>query len=131
MLVIGSQAMAHGLRQAGVIPPRPPADIDVICSESEMFAFCHRQGLMPVRLADYKWHAPHPEYNGIEFEVLEQSYSGRLYELHWESSARQYVSLLGELLPVAPLEVCYSIKRSHRYYPRMWDKHINDYHLLR
>jgi hypothetical protein len=32
---------------------------------------------------------------------------------------------------VAPVEILYSLKRSHRFLARHWEKHIRDYHLLK
>lgn len=129
MLVIGSQALIRaGL---GVTRSYEP-DLDVICSEATMWEFCDYHKFTPVKLADYKWQVSGaPQFNHIEFELLEHSKSGIEYNLYLHGKNVEWLDIYGVLHPIAPIEVLHSIKRSHRHYPRQWSKHIGDYLILR
>jgi hypothetical protein len=76
-----------------------------------------------------------PGVKAIEFEFFEDSESARGYQEYMKSHPGNphlvIVDEFPELHTLAPNEILYSIKRSHRHYPRFFSKHIRDYHLLK
>jgi len=135
MLVIGSTALAQvmfSLRQ----PFRVPADLDVICTEAEMNDYADGNGLALKQIAEYKWQGfEHANNVTVEFEMLHQSESGRMY-MSYVAETNPFTRYLFRAhgAPIkmiyAPLEVLYSIKKAHRHYPRAWKKHIQDLMLM-
>jgi hypothetical protein len=131
MLVIGSQALFWRTVFLKDVKFREPSDLDVICSKDEALKFAAHYQLTLKELAPHKWAADNaPGFGHVEFELLEESESGRAY-LEYINTLPESERLHGSFLEWAPASVLYSIKRSHRHYPRMWQKHIWDYHLLK
>lgn len=129
MLVIGSTALSLFFKERG-FSFREPVDLDVMCSLEEMKELARQAGLGLTQIADYKWTAK-DTLGPIEFEIFEQSESARLYNEYVRSNFTEpelTSNPLGTKIRavIAPLEVLYSIKMSHRHYPRSWKKHIED-----
>ncbi len=61
-----------------------------------------------------------------EFDVLDDCPSSRAYVEYVKG-----LNLYTNSYCIAPLEVLYSLKRSHRFVPWQWHKNIADYHLLK
>lgn len=121
MLVIGSRA----LKQHFLNPNwrKFNEDLDLMCTFKEMQNFCTMYSLKPKELKEYVWNVQTPVWGQVEFELTEKS-----------ESAKEYINVCNASsfdLNYAPIEVLYSIKRSHRHYPRAFDKHILDYCNLR
>lgn len=131
MLIIGSTALKEGLKKYGLELGRDPKDFDLICSQKEMEEFCEEYQSTPEKLADYKYHVVLPQGSHVEFELLEQSKSGQLYMEYINKFKLNTIQSLVQNRYYAPLEVMLSIKRSHRHYPRQFDKHIRDYSLIK
>jgi hypothetical protein len=136
VLVIGSFALNHWVPDY-----REPKDIDLICaSHDEKDEFLSK--LNPTTLSNFKvntdknrFAVTSSELGIIELEVTE---SGKLYQMYYdehrnESSPDLSIDAHREDIdvPIATPDILFSIKRSHRHYPRMWDKHIHDYHILK
>lgn len=128
MLIIGSTALKEGLKKYGLELGRDPQDLDFICSRDEMVNYCNSRDVPMTKLAEYKYQTQLLNGTYVEFELLEYSISGRLY-LDYILKYKQYTSAVDDncFFIYAPLEVMLSIKRSHRHYPRKFDKHIRDY----
>jgi len=131
MLIIGSTALKEGLKKYGLELGRDPKDFDLICSYNEMEEFCQEYQSIPEKLADYKWHVVLPQGSHVEFELLERSISGQMYIEYIKKFKNNTVQSTIQNRYYAPLEVMLSIKRSHRHYPRQFDKHIRDYSLIK
>lgn len=136
MLIIGSTALDSALRERGAHLCRTPMDLDLMCYECEMRRFADSYGLVLTQLADYKWQGTWsnkvhgmPLYHTAEFEMLEVSESGRAYS-EYSALAKTWPDKEFDL-KLAPLEVLFSIKRSHRFYPRAWKKHMQDYGMMK
>lgn len=132
MLIVGSQALNHHAQKQG-IGYRKPTDLDINCTEREMVRFAARHGQLDNLIETSKGHwiiSQAPEYRVIEFEIIEHCKSDRMYEmiLGWDVD---YMAVYGEKLRIATVPILYSMKRSHRHFPRQWHKHIADYHLLK
>lgn len=136
MLIIGSSALAAHAAKRG-IPFRKPRDLDVICTTFEMIVFAEAHGLHLVMNPNDQRHwiaNDAPEYDHIEFDLADEGTSSAAYIDYVASSDPTNLFTLpvyGNETIVAPLEVLFSIKKSHRFIPRQWEKHIRDYHLLK
>ena len=128
MLVIGSTALARVLDIG-----RVSADIDFICTTDEMIDYVKAYSLQIKPLAQYKAAGLDKAGNiRAEFELLHESESGRKYVEYTAAHPSYLWVASGCPLPMyyAPIEVLYSIKKSHRHYPRAWKKHIQDLMLM-
>lgn len=124
MLIIGSRALEFYAQERGV-PFRSPGDTDVICSRQEMLQYCSERKLplKHVRVGHYVTQTAFGKHT--EFEIADDGIA---------TSAHYFLSVTGDrsgLLQIAPLDVLFSIKKSHRFIPRQWKKHIQDYHLMK
>lgn len=124
MLIIGSRALQYYAQERGV-PFRSPGDTDVICTRNEMLSFCsaRKLALKHVRIGHYLTQTAPGRH--MEFEITEDGIA---------TSGHYYQSVTGDrngLLQIAPLDVLFSIKKSHRFIPKQWKKHIQDYHLMK
>jgi hypothetical protein len=128
MIVIGSTALLTNLGHLD----RTPKDVDVFAEEAEVYALQQKHNLKIDPLSAGKLIARSvPGVGNIEFELFKNSESARGYAQYMQENMGKPYLLLGELHTVAPNEVLYSIKRSHRHYPRFFSKHIRDYHTLK
>lgn len=128
MLVIGSHALA--MYSGGGF--RRPGDLDLICTEEEMLSFCLRYGLIAVAQASARhFVAEAPKYGHIDFTVTNGHDSDYEYLTYANREHFHVFPIYQDYAMLAPVEVLYSIKRSHRFRPRNWEKHIRDYHLLK
>jgi hypothetical protein len=121
MLIIGSRALSYWVGYLGK-PFRKPADLDVICSHKGMMDYCGNVMPQPTGPGHYK------QVNGTyvtEFDIMDHCPSSRMY---YEYAHGAHLS---GGCAVAPIEVLYSLKRSHRFVPWQWHKNIADYHLLK
>lgn len=127
MLVIGSQALScHTIKLN-----RKPVDWDLICSRAEMYKVCDRLGESPVQTSDSKHKIISSEYGQIEFELTEDSPSGKIYHNLTHTTSLPFLFGYEDDFSIADPCVLFSIKKSHIHYPRFWSKHIRDYHLLK
>jgi hypothetical protein len=122
MLVIGSKALYHWY--GGQIG-RKPKDTDVICTKEEMNIWAETEKVKLQERSNGKfsglslWNGP------FEFELTEESESAKMYyEL-------QVLEELNNDINYASTAILFSIKSSHINYPRFWEKHIRDFHLLK
>ena len=136
MFIIGS----HALRAQISTAFRKPADLDVICTLAEMEDFCSKNELFPIHLhgSHYIVHDA-PVYKHIEFLVSDFSPAATAYTAYmdeYEAAHRAgadagITTVYGQTMFFAPLELLFSLKKSHRFLPRQWEKNIRDYHLLK
>jgi hypothetical protein len=139
MFIIGSVALGNNyLNQYYLSPVRQPADLDIICTHAEMHDFAVRHDLQPVHRSGPYWIVNDaPTYKHIEFLLSDDSLGATAYTGYVDAWLKdmdyriRYHIVYGECIPLAPVEVLYSLKRSHRFLPRAWEKHISDYHFLR
>jgi hypothetical protein len=132
MIIIGSTALADHCRFLG-IDFRKPQDLDIMCTRAEMHKFlprinkfCH---ITSPSKSHYVVHDP-PGFRAIEFQVAENSPATAAYIAERKES-NSAIEVYGEPIALASIEMLYSLKRSHRFLARHWEKHIRDYHLLK
>jgi hypothetical protein len=139
MFIVGSHAMrAYGLTK------RKPADLDVICTMEEMERFCSTYGIIPRHLHGPSWILDGTPFKHVEFLLSdgpEGSQAAKLYTEYMDKLALAQkegtrtdtvvTNLNGVVMFYAPPEVQYSMKRSHRFLPKQWEKNIRDYHVLK
>ncbi len=137
MLVIGSQALRYQLSKIGkALPPRKGrADLDILATRSEAADLVARAGLELVSTSGgskSKSLYQAPDGTMVEFDIIQLGTSNHYYDMYMaQSRTLDTVPFFGVELPMAPLEVLYSIKRAHRHSPRNFHKHVQDYNLLR
>jgi hypothetical protein len=139
LLIIGSTALAYSLfsRSTGNIPDfRSPVDTDILCNEDEL------QTLLLDVAANDQYHEIKmlsPTHYTIkanksifEITVAKKGSSDAAYmQLAKERMLPRERHVYSQLAHYATPDMLYSMKRSHRYYPRNWKKHMEDYHLLK
>lgn len=132
MIVIGSTALKFGLRKVGRELGREPTDLDIFALKDEAQEFIATARLSIVKASPSKILTKSPQGQLIEIEYIIPGTSTALYFL--------WAELIGKLdtirycdieIPVAPLEMLYSLKKSHRHSPRAFEKHVIDYNHLR
>lgn len=134
-IVIGSRALNYHSR----LPPGRIMDLDLLMGEEEnIIEFCDK-GSEDIsnleKCSEYKYKAKSKKYGQIEFEIANKTQAGQLY-YDYCLKANQIYKLDGigyyrhELI-YAPLEVLFSLKKSHIFYPIHWQKNIEDYHLIK
>lgn len=128
MLVIGSRALSVWASFKGK-PFRTPADLDVICSREEMMAYCGNDVPEPTGPGHFRVVNHNPKWgivNLTEFDLTDDCPSSQAYVDYVRGLNMQTRPIV-----TAPLDVLYSLKRSHRFIPWQWHKNIGDYHLLK
>jgi hypothetical protein len=133
MIVYGSTALRIGLEKIGRCLDRTPTDLDVFASADEAREFIRAAGLVVVpTTTDKRIIAKGPDGKMVEIEIIFPGTSTLLY-YQWAETMSQLdtAELYGVKMEIAPLEMLYSLKRSHRHSPRAFHKHIRDYNLLR
>lgn len=133
MLVIGSYALREHARARGFSTFRPIPDLDLMCTEKEMVEFCLQRGLRAIdklSLSHYIVRDAHT-FGNVEFQIAEESPATAAYLAHPRSKSDLNLAIPGGSIPVASLAMLYSLKRSHRFLARHWEKHIKDYHFIR
>jgi hypothetical protein len=115
--------------------------MDVICSHEEMQKYARYRKLRLTYRSDSKWAGdavtPHVLYpNRVEFELLgkyESSLRYVQYTMETLKTTTDWACQDPDNAPMlyAPLEVLYSLKLSHRYYPRNFKKHALDRAMLK
>lgn len=134
MILIGSQALKIGLEKVGMSLERVPTDFDLLAypGERELVELILNAKLTLVKQDGNKSLYKSSHGNIVDVDFVRAGSSNALY-LQW---AETFVKLdtsewFGQHIEVAPLEMLYSLKRSHRHSPRMFEKHVADYNLLR
>jgi hypothetical protein len=131
MIVIGSQALRFGLEKIGRSLHRVPTDLDLLVREDEVFNAANFMGLTYLKVAPTKVLCKAPDGKMVEFDIAQYGDSTSLYLDYAEKMGRlDQAEFCGMKIDVAPLEMLYSLKRSHRHSPRMFHKHVQDYTLL-
>jgi hypothetical protein len=130
MIIVGSTALAEHCRFLG-IPFRRPQDLDIMCTEKDMLDFCDRHDLYidEKNGSHYLVYDP-PGFRAIEFQVAEESPATAAY-IAGRKESNSAIEVYGEPIALASVDMLYSLKRSHRFLARHWEKHIRDYHLLK
>ena len=128
MFLIGSRALKVHFPTS-----REPKDYDLLCDQKEMEALCdlHRSTIeqKPGSAKGMIW----IEGNLVEFSLTDLCETNHLYADYCSNQIHtlRQIDCLGAPIFVVPHSVLYSLKRSHRFYPRFFDKHIQDYHILK
>jgi hypothetical protein len=132
MLVIGSHALRIGLEEVGKRLNRAPSDLDILAWPGEADYFILEANLTVEKRVGNKWLCRAPDGRWVEIEIATTGSSSLDY-LRWEfeMTVSTAADFYGVVIPVAPLEMLYSLKRAHRHSPRMFHKHVKDYNLLR
>lgn len=131
MLVIGSHAMAYHMGQAG-LPFRKPVDLDLIATKEMIERVVKQWGLVDLKQTGPNHMMAKVSIIGqpVEFDIAEIGNSNWEY-LMQPRPGYPKLEVIDERITIASTEMLYSIKRSHRFLPRRWEKHIRDYHLLK
>lgn len=132
MLIVGSYALKYNLEKyhlAGNF--REPKDLDVLCTTSEMASFCMERKLQFNQSSKCKFLA-RTTNGAIEFETTKRCVSaGDYVEYVRKFKNADIINLYGANMQIAPIEVLWSMKLSHRHSPRNWKKHIEDLMLMK
>jgi hypothetical protein len=130
MIIIGSTALADHCRFLG-IEFRCPQDLDIMCTCTEMIEFCKQfnEPLESLNNSHYIVYNP-PGFRAIEFQVSEVSPATAAY-IAGRKESNSAIEVYGKPITLASIDMLYSLKRSHRFLARHWEKHIRDYHLLK
>jgi hypothetical protein len=134
MIIIGSTALADHCRFLG-IEFRRPQDLDIMCTTEEMIDFCWRHDIHRdcehVSNGHYiVYNPPNLPFRAIEFQIAEESPATAAY-IAGRKESNSAIEVYGEPIALASIDMLYSLKRSHRFLARHWEKHIRDYHLLK
>src|ERR1700731_42372 len=132
MIIVGSTALADHCRFL-CIEFRRPQDLDIMCTREEMHSFLRRIGQYYYITSPSKSH--YIVYNplgfrAIEFQIAEESPATAAY-IAGRKESNSAIEVYGEPIALASIDMLYSLKRSHRFLARHWEKHIRDYHLLK
>ncbi len=131
MLVIGSQALRHGLEGIGQGLERVPFDLDVLARDAEVYNAANFMGLNYISVKPEKVLCQAPDKRYIEIEVAAPGSSAELYlDFAEKMAVLPQKEFYGFKMDVAPLEMLYSIKRAHRHSPNKFHKHVRDYNML-
>jgi hypothetical protein len=131
MIVIGSQALRIGLKKIGRLC-RDSNDLDVFARRDEVRDAVNFMKLDLEKITPHKILCRASDGKHVEFEIAHPGTSTELC-MNWAAEPAQFdqAEFYGLKMDVAPLEMLYSLKRSHRHSPRMFWKHVQDYALLR
>jgi hypothetical protein len=131
MIVHGSNAMAFGLNALGKGLGREPVDLDIMALPEEIPSLVRKANLTSVKSTG-KFLYKAPDGKMVEIDPIILGSSNHMY---WKLSAEvmkfPVMQFYGIDMEVAPLEMCYSLKKSHRHSPRFFEKTVKDYNLLR
>ncbi len=126
MIAIGSAALHQHVNSRRV------GDLDLLVTEAERSEIINS---IPSReIVD---RSPHKtlmytvDRGLIEMEIISHSLSGTQYTEYIATLGLPTQEIKGVPVTVAPVDVLYSIKKSHIYYPVYFAKHIADYHTLK
>lgn len=143
MLIVGSHALAIHAKSRGFLF-RTPGDLDFLSTRHEFDNF--RQTYSPkirnMRCDEKEehWTCDADDFGHIEFHIAEKSpvvqmyldWDWKMFKAHQSPEYDAYrLNVYGFNRFVAPVEVLYSLKRSHRFLARQWEKHVRDYHMLK
>jgi hypothetical protein len=134
MILIGSQALKIGLEKIGLPLGRVPTDFDFLArpGERQLADLVGGANLTVVKVSQDKALLKSPHGNMIEIDYTRPGTSNVLYDQWAETMAKlDTAEFFGMQIEVAPLEMLYSLKKSHRHSPRMFEKHVKDYNALR
>jgi len=131
MLVIGSNALQFGLWEIGKTLGRVPTDLDILARRHELVEI-NFMGLEYVKGTYEKRLYKGPDGRMVEVELADPGSSAELYLDYAEKiAALPQIYFYGLRMEVTPLAMLYSLKKSHRHSPRMFEKHVHDYNGLR
>lgn len=127
MIVIGSTALEIGFEDTGMVLGRKPVDLDLMGWQWEINDFIANRNVKITKKTTDKTVGT-IDSRHVEFEILNHSFSGQLcFEYLQKYKTPKREKFYNVDMAVAPLEVMYSIKKSHRHFPRNWKKHIVDF----
>jgi hypothetical protein len=92
-----------------------------------MIDFCDERELGYEELKHSHYISHGTVYKHIEFQIAEKSPAVAAYL----ANPKSYSGITFDGMLVATPEMLYSLKRSHRFLARHWEKHIRDYHILK
>lgn len=131
MIVYGSHALRAGYKARGMELGREPVDLDILASREEARDFIGIANLDLVKMSPDRILAKAPSGQMVEIEYIVPGTSNALYHLWAETIGKlETIRYQDVEIPVASLEMMYSIKRAHRHSPRFFEKHVNDYNRL-
>lgn len=132
MLVIGSQALHYGLIGVGKALGRVPTDLDIFAREDEAYNALNFMGVTYDTVTPGKLLCKAPDGMRIEVEIAGYGDSTDLYMQYGENMCTlPQMKFYGLAMDLAPLSMLYSLKKSHRHFPRFFEKHVRDYNRLR
>lgn len=134
MIVCGSTALQFGLEKIGLGLSREPNDLDMMAMHHEVKPFMLAAKLEVVKDSanSKKFLCKNPDGKFVEIEeIVLGSSSHLIWQLSQQYMKWDRVTRYGIEMDIAPLEICYSMKRAHRHSPRNFEKHIADYNFLR
>lgn len=119
MILIGSRALEILVRRMGKDFYRPCVDLDYLCTEAEweeQAEFFKGEGL--VKLVERNGNKGHVEMVAgahIEYDIAQPGDSTEALIKYCEERKDDLVGMFDDRHSVAPLEVLYLLKMSHRY----------------
>jgi hypothetical protein len=132
MIIYGSHALRAGFKARGLELGREPADLDILASREEARDFIELAHLDLLKMSPDGILSKSPTGQMVEIEYIVPGTSNALYFLWAETIGKLDTIRYQDIeIPVASLEMMYSIKRAHRHSPRFFEKHVKDYNRLR
>lgn len=135
MIMIGSRALAMQLKHQGRELYRPCLDIDFLCTEKEwgveFIHYTHKEGVELVERNGNKAHVKLTDGMHIEFDIAQPGDSTDLLIQYCKANPQSLFLNNGDF--VAPVDVLYLLKMSHRYKKNSphFFKTMNDIHFMR
>jgi hypothetical protein len=123
MLIVGSKALKHHFPNIN----REVNDIDIIGNDKDIKYLINSLSPKKVKSTEYV-----TTLIGINKNDVFDKSNVEILNYDRSESLRKYVDYTNQYngLCYAPLEVIYSLKKSHIHFPIKFNKHINDYCLL-
>lgn len=135
MIMIGSRALEIQLEREAKKFYRPCLDLDFLCTEKEwsiaFIRYTHEEGVELVERTGNKGHVKLTDGTHIEFDIAQPGDSTDILIQYCKASPQSMFLNNGDF--VAPVDVLYLLKMSHRYKKNSphFFKTMNDIHFMR
>lgn len=135
MILVGSRALEFRLKNVGKEFYRPCADLDYLCTEKEwgvqFIRYTHEEGVELVERNGNKGHVKLTDGTHIEFDIAQPRDSTDILIQYCKANPQSMFLNNGDF--VAPLDVLYLLKMSHRFKKNSphFFKTMNDIHYMR
>lgn len=135
MIIVGSRALEMQLKRQGKELYRPCVDLDYLCTEREwniaFIQYTHKEGVELVERIGNKGHVKLVAGAHLEFDIAQPGDSTDTLIQYCKANPRSMLLNNGGI--VAPIDILYLLKMSHRYKKNSphFLKTMNDIHFMR